>query len=444
MGSISHFLTAFDRDGDKYLEREREVKTLCEDALKGVKHFWQSRIKDTKSLGKKLKDLITDDEIRSGRVPEIRDLIGVRIIVLHMGSIKVVEDALSRIFHVRDRTPHPSYPRDLVDASIRFRGYSALHLYVTLEKSSEAQTFNPVIEIQMMSILMYMWMDCNHDILYKKKRGEPSEDVIQYLELLKGIMNLGEIGMQMFEKSVFKEMSEEQALPIANSFPRKVEISQHLQVIMRTVVAEVGFERLERRNLPKIPHSLFKRLEDWLRSSGSPILWIRQSDGPILSKMAAGLSAHLVHGALERRMLLICYRCHPPAKVPFQTFIKSLNRQLSCYHDNEESVIEDVTQAEADGLTAFSDLLARISDNIYGVFSGFQTVTTGEQEDGDLLRFQELLLSCSERLTRSKFIFVTQRDDQSLDSVLSAQNAHIFRDASPQCSVAPLEFASLD
>ena len=56
MGSILDFLATFTRDYQKYLAIEKEVRVLCEEALRGTQFLWQSRVKTVESLKKKLID----------------------------------------------------------------------------------------------------------------------------------------------------------------------------------------------------------------------------------------------------------------------------------------------------------------------------------------------------------------------------------------------------
>lgn len=77
---------------------------------------------------------------------------------------------------------------------------------------------------------MWGFMTLEHDIEYKKLHGEPDEDLLSYLNLLKGVANLGEIGLQMYDKQFF---------PVAKlSSPQGV--NPDLQKTIRTVVADVG------------------------------------------------------------------------------------------------------------------------------------------------------------------------------------------------------------
>ena len=101
---------------------------------------------------------------------------------------------------------------------------------MTLQGLSDQQSWNPIIEIQVMSAFMWGFMTLEHDIEYKKLHGEPDEDLLSYLNLLKGVANLGEIGLQMYDKQFF---------PVAKlSSPQGV--NPDLQKTIRTVVADVG------------------------------------------------------------------------------------------------------------------------------------------------------------------------------------------------------------
>ena len=71
MGAILDFVAAFTRDYEKYLSIEKEVRAICEEALRGVQFLWQSRVKAVDSLKKKLRDRSENYKGESENVADI-------------------------------------------------------------------------------------------------------------------------------------------------------------------------------------------------------------------------------------------------------------------------------------------------------------------------------------------------------------------------------------
>lgn len=239
MGTISDFVAAFSRDADKYMTLEKEVSARCEEALRGIEFLWQSRVKAAKSLEKKLTSRKKEYSDDSANIADIKDLVAGRIILARWLDFEHVEKKVNQIFNVEGRTQHPKHGRNAVNFKARFRGYDGLHFYVILQGPSDQQSRNSIIEIQVMSAFMWGFMILEHDIEYKKLRGEPDEDLLSCLNLLKGIANLGEIGLQMYDK---------QFVPVAKLSSLQG-VNPDLQKTIRTVVADVGLDENDKQCL---------------------------------------------------------------------------------------------------------------------------------------------------------------------------------------------------
>jgi ppGpp synthetase/RelA/SpoT-type nucleotidyltranferase len=91
----------------------------------------------------------------------------------------------------------------------RFRGYDGLHFHVIRQDRLAKPHSGLVFEIQVMSSWIWGFQILEHDIIYKQPFGQPDPRVVSLLESMKGLANLGEIGMQQFEEQLapgFAEM----------------------------------------------------------------------------------------------------------------------------------------------------------------------------------------------------------------------------------------------
>ena len=295
MGAISDFVAAFSRDADKYMTLNEKVSARCKEALAlcDIEFLWQSRVKAAESLEKKLRDRIHEYSDESENIADIKDLVGGRIILTRWLDFERVEKTVSQIFNIRGRTQHPRDERNAVNFKTRFRGYDGLHFHVTLQDPSDQQ-WDPIIEIQVMSAFMWFFMTLEHDIEYKKSHGEPNEGLLLSLDLLKGAANIGEIGLQMYDKELF---------PFAKlSSPQGV--NPDLQKTIRTVVADVGLDENDKQCLRDLrstdPRHDKERIEaskdqllegscswiltdsafvDWWNNDDSRLLWIHGDPG---------------------------------------------------------------------------------------------------------------------------------------------------------------------
>ena len=296
MGSICDFVAAFKRDNEKYQTIERELEAVCSNALRpDVEFLWQSRVKAPESLEKKLRGRVSDYENESENVADIKDLVAGRIILARWHDFQQVEERVKQNFTYLSRTRHPKLPPNAVNFKTRFRGYDGLHFYVIFHGHTDEKSCNPVIEIQVMSAFMWAFSTLQHDIEYKNLHGEPDEDLLRSLDLLKGIANLGEIALQIFDT---------QCLPVAKSSIHTYGISPALQATILSVAAEVRFDENDKQCLrdlrltdprldkERIEASKDKLLEgscswvledpafvDWWTHDDSRLLWIHGDPG---------------------------------------------------------------------------------------------------------------------------------------------------------------------
>ena len=293
--SISDFVAVFCRDRSQYEIVERDVEILCKNVLQDIDFLWQSRVKSPTSLEVKLKARNDKYRNESANVADACDLVAGRIILARWLDIEKVENILRATFNIVNRSQHPKLGRDIGNLQARFRGYDGLHFYVTLKVPPAVPLDDLVIEIQVMSAFMWAFSILEHDITYKKLSGEPDENLLQSLDLLKGIANVGEIGLQIFDA---------QFLPAAKLSSQQHGVSPELQATIRSVAAEVGFDENDTRCLRGLrltdPRDDKSRIEagkdhllegscswvledrayiDWWAREDSHLLWIHGDPG---------------------------------------------------------------------------------------------------------------------------------------------------------------------
>lgn len=225
MGAISDFVATFSCDYDKYLEVEKEVKTICEDALRGIQFLWQSRVKAVESLEKKLNDRNGSYKDELDNVADIVDLVGGRIILADSRDLGRVGEVIKDRFHLRCQVQHPKPGQKSLQSQSRFRGYDGYHYQVTRKIDKYHGSFDPVIEIQVMTAFMWAYATVAHDIEYKQLQGQPTDGLAMALENLKGISNLGEIGLDMFNMQILNEtMISSQQRNLAMNLPSAIQV----------------------------------------------------------------------------------------------------------------------------------------------------------------------------------------------------------------------------
>ena len=285
MGAIEDFITAFTRDYEKYLAIEKEVRALCEEALRGIQFLWQSRVKAVESLEKKLRDRAGNYKGESENVADIVDLVAGRIILASSRDFERIEEVLKIEFNIRGQVQHPKAGHKSVHSQSRFRGYGGRHYHVTRKIGADQHSCNPVIEIQVLTAYMWAYATIAHDIEYKKLHGEPSEGLMLSLEALKGIANLGEIGLEMFNM---------QFIPVAS---QQQDISRGLPSAIQVVEASLSLDESDKQCLRDIrltdPRHDMERIEEgkdrvlegscsWVLSDPAFVDWWTRDDSRLL------------------------------------------------------------------------------------------------------------------------------------------------------------------
>lgn len=198
METIADLVADLDRNRDKYCATGKRVKTKFEEKLRHTPYLWQSRVKTPASLEQKLTDRSSKYDNEAANVADVRDLVGIRIILAFYNDVRQIEKFVKKTFKVVHQTQHPKDDINIVDSGKRFRGYNALHLYVTLHSRSDEQYWNPVVEIQVMTGFMWVYATLHHDVVYKKLSGEPTEESLKKIDMIRGAANVGELALEMY------------------------------------------------------------------------------------------------------------------------------------------------------------------------------------------------------------------------------------------------------
>ncbi|KAB2571215.1 hypothetical protein DBV05_g10117 [Lasiodiplodia theobromae] len=205
------------------------------------------RGKDKHSLERKLKErnrsklYLNVKDIKE----DIVDLAGVRI-ALYMPPHKAQIDCLLRTtFELQDTREHPdghNHPTPYRSSL----GYQASHYRVRLFQSqlegledSVRTLQDPVVEIQVVSILHHVWADLQHDIEYKSLGGSPSGDEQLVLGLINEAMRLGERHLEALHDINIKRL-ESQDKPFANKWELGSWLFNRLSRIMNPETVNLG------------------------------------------------------------------------------------------------------------------------------------------------------------------------------------------------------------
>lgn len=219
--------------------RQREYEAVClkvRSSLEAVLEdeaimaIVSARVKDQKRLREKLyyrdevekKDYRCFEDIYS----DIPDLIGARIALYFPSQAQRVGKVLEKDFTLK-KLKHFPEPLEKAPAcgdcgkcencrdaaftvckrkvykgyeNRRFDGYGADHYRVKLKDGMAKIIDDPIIEIQVASVLMHAWSEVEHDLAYKKKRGEVSREEYEALDEINGLVIAGEIALNRLER----------------------------------------------------------------------------------------------------------------------------------------------------------------------------------------------------------------------------------------------------
>ena len=197
--------------------------SLASNAIRGIV---TSRVKRGNRLEAKLRqrtekhgrEYKSFNEIRN----DIVDLAGVRIALYFPNDAEKVEKIIGDSFRLIEhkKFPEPVHQGQdwILDLAInskpshkfhqRFGGYFADHYRVRVKAHNLAdkevrehfRRSDPIIEIQVASVLMHAWAEIDHDLVYKMLTSGPaSKDELRILDATNGLVHTGEVLLQQLQ-----------------------------------------------------------------------------------------------------------------------------------------------------------------------------------------------------------------------------------------------------
>jgi len=159
----------------RYEEYARSLSNLIERILKDAEikvHSVSYRAKEQPSFAGKLRR----PEKNYGRLEEITDLAGIRIITFFAEDVDSVAEVLSREFGIDEQA---SVDKRVYSDPHRF-GYLSLHYVLSIDGNraalAEYRSFSGLkCEVQVRSILQHAWAEIEHDLGYKTETAVPAE-----------------------------------------------------------------------------------------------------------------------------------------------------------------------------------------------------------------------------------------------------------------------------
>lgn len=221
---VEEFVAAYIARWDQY-DRMAEavlnnVKTLLDAG--GIMAIVSARAKDPDRLRGKLYRLERDHKApfksKTEIAEKLHDLVGIRIALYFpedsarirsmLGSrftllqnhkvfppeVPGVAELMSRGRTAYERRIYPGY------SSRRFDGYHATHYYIQVSGGAEEVIAEPIVEIQVASVLMHAWSEVEHDLAYKKMTGDVSREEYECLDEINGLVIAGEIALNRLSR----------------------------------------------------------------------------------------------------------------------------------------------------------------------------------------------------------------------------------------------------
>ena len=303
MATISEFVGEFNRHHKQYVNIEKQVETICKEKLRArnVKFSWQSRVKKASSLEKKLRDRSHCYPTEAHNTADIKDLVAGRILLTRWKDLAHVEEIVKENFNLESRTQHPksdSAQRSLT-LQTRFRGYGGLHFYVRRKAPTDEKYSDLIIEIQVLSAIMYAWSELERDFQYKQLNGEQSRAIYLVLEALKGVTNSGEVLLELVEelehdRDLDLPRIKDFVLENQNMILQQLQQSEKLNTKQKTL-SSLGPDQIaclaalspadpqhERKALVETKGVRVKGTCEWIKSSGPYEEWSKSTSSHIL------------------------------------------------------------------------------------------------------------------------------------------------------------------
>ena len=237
---IENFMDQFEKDRQAYEDHCHRAAQMVDGLIKqkGIMGIVTSRVKDPERLREKL--IKREQEGRNYQTPEdisrdITDLMGIRVALYFPGDAQKIAGLLTPQFEIVRSKEFPArvdefddyhdqgfvaYKRRVYPGydERRFDGYCAIHHHIRFAHGEEERPeFNPIIEIQVASLLMHAWSEVEHDLAYKNKMGKVSREEYEVLDEINGLVLAGEIALRRLDQ-LSRQRIEQENSPIASHY----------------------------------------------------------------------------------------------------------------------------------------------------------------------------------------------------------------------------------
>ena len=238
---IADFMDKFQEDRPHYEELCHRAAQMVDGLIKqkGIMAIVTSRVKDPDRLREKLNRRDRDEgrnyQSFDDIFRDVPDLMGIRVALYFPGDAQKIAGLLSPQFEIVRSKEYPArideydayhdqgfavYKRRIYPGydERRFDGYSAIHHHIRFASDvGEANPAEPVIEIQVASLLMHAWSEVEHDLAYKNKMGKVSREEYEVLDEINGLVLAGEIALRRLDQLSRKRIEQENS-PIASHY----------------------------------------------------------------------------------------------------------------------------------------------------------------------------------------------------------------------------------
>lgn len=136
-----------------------------------IRFSLKTRVKSLESLSEKLSFLNSEERITES---QIKDLLGIRVVVPFQEGVEQVVTSLRQHFAVDD------IERKSEKLSYREFAYDAVHVEVPLDRDLGLPgCCKPVVEVQVRTILQDAWAEVEHELIYKNHFRFPNNESIR-------------------------------------------------------------------------------------------------------------------------------------------------------------------------------------------------------------------------------------------------------------------------
>lgn len=197
---IDNYRKAYDAYDNIRDHAEKTIKQLLKDA--GIMAIVSSRVKDPDRLKDKLLNRNTEAHYTTFNdiISDIPDFIGTRIALYFPNDKERIQNILSHDFVIEKIKTFPNEQKEYDGYERRFSGYCATHYRVRFKRPPTSILENPLIEIQVASLLMHAWSEVEHDLAYKNLKGEVSFDEYESLDEINGLVIACEVSLQRLQR----------------------------------------------------------------------------------------------------------------------------------------------------------------------------------------------------------------------------------------------------